>query len=171
MDQHTEMEQSFLKLYDEFAGPIFRHCYFRVSLRETAEDLTQESFMRVWNYLAKGKTVENPKAFLYHVAGNLIIDYYRKKKETSLDMLAEEGFNPTGDDASLIINNAEGQHTLSFIAKLEPIYREVLTMRYVDNLSLSEIAEIVGESENVVSVRIHRGIEKLKKLFHYEKSN
>ncbi|MDP2655918.1 MAG: RNA polymerase sigma factor [bacterium] len=171
MDQHTEMEKSFLKLYDEFAGPIFRHCYFRVSSREVAEDLTQESFMRIWNHLAEGKVIDNQKAFLYKIAGNLIIDYYRKKKNVSLDALSENGFNPTGDDASSILDYSEGQHALLLVEKLEPPYRETITLRYVNDLSISEISEVIGESENVVSVRIHRGIEKLKKLFHYEKSN
>ncbi len=165
------MEQSFLKLYDEFAGPIFRHCYFRVSSREVAEDLVQESFMRIWDYLAEGKVVDNQKAFLYKIAGSLIIDYYRKKKNVSLDALSEDGFNPTGDDASSILDYSEGQHALSLAEKLESPYRETIIFRYVNGLSISEISEIVGESENVVSVRIHRGIEKLKKLFHYEKSN
>ncbi len=166
-----ETEQSFLRLYDEFAGPIFRHCYFRVSSREVAEDLVQESFMRVWNYLAKGETIDNPKAFLYRIAGNMIIDYYRKKKESSLDVLSDDGFDPIGDDASSTLNFAEGQHLLGVVKKLESPYRETILMRYVDDFSISDIAEVVGETENVVSVRIHRGIEKLKKLYTHENSN
>ncbi len=171
MDQNTEMEQNFLALYDQFANPIFRHCYFRVSSREIAEDLTQETFMRIWNYLREGKIVNNPRAFLYRIAGNLVIDYYRKKKEVSLEALSEEGLNPVGDDASSIVNYAAGQHMLSLVAKMEPAYREILILRYVDGLPLSEIAAIVEETENAVSVRIHRAIAKLKKLSHYEKSD
>lgn len=171
MDQHASVEQSFLKLYDEFSGPLFRHCYFRVSSREVAEDLTQELFMRIWNHLAAGKTIDKPKAFLYRIAGNLIIDYYRKKKELSLDALGEGGYDPPGASADSILDYAAGQHALSLVAKLESPYREVLIMRYVDGLSLGDIAQIIGESENTVSVRIHRGVEKLKKLFHYEKPN
>ena len=171
MDQNTDIESSFLAIYEQFADMIFRHCYFRVSSRETAEDLTQESFMRIWNHLAEGKTIDNPKAFLYRVAGNMIIDYYRKKKNVSLDALSEEGFNPVGDDANSIENYAEGRHAFSLVAKIEQPYRDALIMRYVDGLSPSDMAKLVGESENTVSVRIHRGIEKLKKLSHYEKSN
>ena len=171
MGQSAETEKSFLTFYDQFAEPIFRHCYFRVSSREVAEDVTQETFLRVWNYLAKGETIDNPKAFLYRIAGNLIIDYYRKKKEMSLDLLSDEGFNPVGDDASTTINFVEGQYALRIIQKLESPYREALIMKYVDNLSIGDIARIVGESENTVSVRIHRAVEKLKKIFHHEKSS
>lgn len=160
-------EKAFLELYDELAEPLFRHCYFRVSSREVAEDLVQESFMRMWNYVSEGKAVDNPRAFLYRVAGNLVIDHYRKKKETSLDTLADEGFDPVGTGAQEILDHADGAYATTLLEQLEPHAREVLVLRYVNGLSIGEIAEIIGESDNTVSVRIHRAIEKLKKLFHH----
>ncbi len=160
-------EEAFLKLYDELAEPLFRHCYFRVSSQSIAEDLVQESFMRMWNYLGTGRSIANPRAFLYRVAGNLVIDYYRKKKEISLDALSDAGFDPAGTGASEILEYVDGKHAQVLLAKLEPDAREVLVLRYVNDLSIGEIAEIVGESENAVSVRIHRSIKKLKKLFNY----
>ncbi|MDB5244628.1 MAG: polymerase sigma factor, sigma-70 family [Parcubacteria group bacterium] len=167
MDQHTTTETAFLKLHEEFADAIYRHCYYRVSSQSVAEDLTQESFMRVWDYLSSGKKVDNPKAFLYRIASNLVIDYYRKKKETSLDVLSEAGFDPAGEDEQSILTYAEGQVIPALLAKLEPDYREVLVMRYVDDLTIGEIAQAIGESDNVVSVRIHRGVAKLKTLFNH----
>ena len=167
MDHQQHTEEAFLKLYDDVAEPLFRHCYFRVSSRELAEDLTQEAFLRMWNYLAAGNAVDNPKALLYRIAGNLIIDHYRRKKEVSLDMLAEDGYDPAGDGADSILDQAEGQKALELLEKLEPQYREILTLRYVSDLSITEIAEVVGQSENAVSVRIHRGIQKLKTIFHH----
>lgn len=157
-------EQSFLKLYDEFADAIFRHCYFRVSSRELAEDLTQESFLRLWNQLVEGNTIDNPRAWLYRVAGHLVIDFYRKKKESSLDALTEAGYDLKGEDEDSILAYAAGQHTLGLIAQMDSQYREVLLLRYVDGLTPGDIAEVLGESENAVSVRIHRGIQKLKTL-------
>ena len=169
MEQQAEAEQSFLKLYEEFADPLFRHCYFRVSSSEVAEDLVQESFMKTWNYLTTGKTLDNPKAFLYRIAGNLVIDYYRKKKTSSLDALADTGFDPAGDDEESILLFTAGNEAVAMLEQLEPDYREVLTMRFVQELSIREIAIEVGQSENAVSVRIHRAINKLKKLLHYDK--
>lgn len=171
MDHQKHTEEIFLKLYDDFAEPLFRHCYFRVSSRELAEDLTQETFMRVWNYLAAGNIVDNPKALLYRIAGNLIIDHYRRKKEVSLDVLAEDGYDPVGAGADSILEQAESQKALELLEKLEPQYREILTLRYVSDLSITEIAEVINQSENVVSVRIHRGIEKLKTIFHHGTSH
>lgn len=167
MDHKNDTEQAFLELYDECADALFRHCYYRVSSREIAEELTQEAFLRVWNYLAEGKTIDNPRAFLYRIAGNLIVDHYRARKESSLDALAEQGFDPAGDSGSSILEYASGQQMLRLLEKLEPQYREILTLRYVDDLSIRDIADIVGQTENAVSVRIHRGIEKLKTLFQH----
>ncbi len=171
MDQYKDVEELFLKLYEEYVGSIFRHCYFRVSSRDTAEDLTQEAFMRVWDYLAEGKTIDNPKAFLYRVAENLIVDYYRKKKELSLDALAESGFDPVGDNEDPILDYAAGRQAREAIKKLAPTHREILVLRYVDDLSIRDIALVIGQSENVVSVRIHRGVQKLKEILTYGKSH
>ena len=169
MEEHKDREQLFLKLYDEYASPIFRHCYFRVSSRELAEDLTQESFMRTWNYLAEAKTIDNPKAFLYRIAENLVVDYYRKKKELSLDVLAEKGFDPSGDGASSILDYADMRHARQMIEELEPQHREILILRFVDDLPIRDIAGIIGKSENVVSVRIHRAMQKLRHLLTHGK--
>src|SRR3990167_4352630 len=89
------LKQEFAKAYDEFADAIFRHCYFRLSNREKAKDMMQETFMRVWSYMEKGNTIEFTKIrpFLYKTASNLIIDEYRRNKhELSLDLLREDGF-------------------------------------------------------------------------------
>lgn len=162
----TAHSESFLKLYDELAEPLFRHCYFRVSSREMAEDLMQETFLRAWNYLAQGKRIENPKAFLYRTAGNLIVDHYRQRKEASLDALADAGYDPSGADASSVTAQAEGEQARRLLETLGEPYRETMLLRYVDGFSVTEIADILGESQNVVSVRLHRGIAKLKTLFH-----
>jgi len=161
MDSLEKTKREFEEAYDQFADALFRHCFFKVSDREKAKDLVQETFIKTWNYLASGKEVRNIKTFLYKVAGNLIIDHYRKVKDFSLDQLTEKGFDfsKTGDE---IVNSAEYSRVLSFLAELEEKYREVIVWRFIDGLSPKEIAEIVGVSENVVSVRLNRAVKKLK---------
>jgi RNA polymerase sigma-70 factor (ECF subfamily) len=163
MKQH-HIEEDFLKSYDTFAEPLFKHCFYRVSDREIALDLTQETFVKTWEYVAAGKEVGNLRSFLYKVANNLIIDYYRKKKSDSLDALQEGGFDVQSDDAEKILVSSEGRHALEVLGTLDEKYRQVVIMRFVDELTPSEIAEIIGESENAVSVRINRSIKKLKEL-------
>ena len=160
--------QAKLKLaYDEHSDAIFRYCLFKVSDREKAIDLTQDVFVKVWQYLLAGNQVENMKALLYKVARNLIIDEYRKKKFDSLDVMSDAGFEPV-DGASLdTISIVEAGLLVDRIKELPDAYSEVVFMRYVDDLSVKEIAEALGEHENNVSVRIHRGLHKLKATINH----
>lgn len=160
-------EAAFLDLYDRFADVLFRHTYFRVSDREIARDITQESFARMWEYLLEGKQVDNPKAFLFRIAGNLVIDHYRRKKSSSLEMLQEEGFDPTGDDANTLTDEAAAKEALARLSGLAERDRNALLMRYAENLSVSEIAEVTGESPNAISVRLHRAIKRLRDLLDH----
>ena len=163
MKQH-HIEDDFLKSYDEFSDSLFKHCFYRVSDREIALDLTQETFVKTWEYMAMGKEVGNLRSFLYKVANNLIIDFYRKKKSDSLDALQEGGFDVQSDDAEKIVISSEGKNALKALENLDEKHRQVIIMRFVDELTPREIAEIIGESENAVSVRINRSIKKLKEI-------
>lgn len=159
-------EEEFLKWYDQFADVIFRHCFFRLSDREKAKDVTQEVFVRLWGQVVKGESIENARALLYRIAHNLIIDEYRKKKTVSLDVLREEfdfdvGYEVTsGIEARDLCERVRGE-----IEKLPETYREALVMRHIDGLSVKEIAHITGDNENAISVRIHRALEKLKIIY------
>lgn len=158
-------EKEFLVAYDQFADAIFRHCVFRVSDREKAKDLAQGTFIRLWDYMSQGKEIDNMRAFLYRIANNLIIDEYRKKKDESLDrMRDEEGFDIGFEPRHNIETHDEYERAQALLECLPDKYREVLVMRHIDGLSVKDIARLTHESENVVSVRIHRAIEKLKTL-------
>ncbi|MBI2052936.1 MAG: sigma-70 family RNA polymerase sigma factor [Candidatus Ryanbacteria bacterium] len=65
--------------------------------------------------------------------------------------------------------SCSGAEALKALGNLEPAYREVLVLRYVEDLSLGEIAAILGETENAVSVRIHRGLKKAKEFLEHGK--
>lgn len=162
------VEQEFLKAYDQFADAIFRHCVFRVSDRESAKDITQGTFVRLWDYMSQGKKVDNMRAMLYRIANNLIIDEYRKRKYDSLDkMRDEEGFDIGFEIKRDIEAKDEYSQAMGLLERLPEKHRETLVMRHIDGLSIKEIAHLTHESENVISVRIHRAIEKLK-LFREE---
>ena len=161
-----KIRAEFQKTYDEYADPIFRYCYFQVSDRERAKDLAQDTFIKFWEYVASGQQVEYVKSFLYRIAINTVIDERRKKKTISLEKIAESGHDwadekDEGKQKEMIY---EGKQAVEAVAQLPEKYRDVLMLRYVDDLSIKEIAEISGESANNVSVRIHRGLEQLKKL-------
>ncbi len=149
--------------YEQYADAIFRHCYFRVFSRERGKELMQETFLRTWQYLSEGKTVDNMRAFLYRIANNLIIDESRKKRESSLEALQEAGFDPPGEDGNTKASKLlEEQRILETLSKLDHPYREVFVMRHIDGLKPAEIAGMLGESANTISVRLHRATEQLR---------
>src|SRR3989338_11058452 len=157
------MEQ-FTKAYDDLSDAIFRHCWFRIGDRERAKDLMQDTFTKSWQYISQGTQVKNLRPFLYKVANNLIIDEYRKKKELSLDGLMAQGFEPGFDEKKTTEQGIDVKFAIGVINQLDEKYREVILMRYVDELSPKEIAEVIGDSDNNISVRIHRGIKQLKEI-------
>lgn len=127
----------------------------------------QETFLRTWEYLRKGNTAQNMKALLYRIANNLIIDTYRRdslRKEESLEKLHEDsGFDPP-DPAQSPMRDMEGSQVIETIDAIPEPYRTAIVMRYIDGLSPKDIGELLSVSANVVSVRIHRGVEHLKSI-------
>jgi RNA polymerase sigma-70 factor (ECF subfamily) len=163
----TGITDEFIALYDEMADQLFRHCFFKLSNRELALDLVQETFARTWEYIASGKEVKNIKGFLFKVANNLIIDEYRKKKAVSLETLQEQtGFDAPVNEHKKTIFSVEVDTVLTHINKLDSKYKDVILMRYVNDYSPKEIAKILGESENAVSVRINRGLKKVQEMLN-----
>jgi RNA polymerase sigma-70 factor (ECF subfamily) len=158
-------ERGFLEAYEEHADALFRHAYVRVREREAALDIVQEAYVKTWDYISKGKKVEYMRAFLYRVVNNLIVDRSRRKRSSSLDaMMEEDGFEARDEEAKDPADVPAAREALAMLETLDEIYRTAITMRYLDEMSPREIGEALGVSENVVSVRIHRGIEKLTKL-------
>ncbi len=164
------LEAEFLAAYDAHSDALFRHCLIRVRDREVAKDIVQETFSRTWLYLSEGKEVEYIRAFLYRIANNLIIDGVRKKKSVSLDtMMEEDGFEAADETLRDPAEKPAAREAMAMLKSLDEIYRTAITMRYVDEMSPREIAKALGVSENVVSVRIHRGIERLSKIMNRER--
>lgn len=163
---NNALQQEFSEWFDRYADAIFRHCYFRLHDRERAADLMQETFMRSWSYVTRGGTIHQPRAFLYKTANNLIINEYERRKPTSsLETLDEEiGFEPAAEDRHEISSEIDAQIVLEHLGKENEAYRDVLVMRYIDGLSVSEMATVLEESENTTSVRIHRALKKLKSI-------
>lgn len=165
------LDKRFLQAYEAYANAIFRYCFYRVHSRETAEELMQEAFTRTWEQIVNGKNIENVRAFLYTTARNLIIDFSRRKKPVSFDELMEKGFDWGEKEAKMRDTYIDGVDALKKLDELDEPYREAVFLRYVHDLRPREIAEVIGETTNVISVRISRGIQQLKKILNNENSN
>lgn len=166
-------EADYLEAFEAHSDALFRHAFFRLSSRERAQELTQEAFLKTWDFLRRGGDVRDFKSFLYRILNNLIIDEYRKKKSSSLDEILEDDMGAfearmseggRSETETKLDERVLGERIRERVKDLPEMYRTAVTMRFVDELSPKEIAELLGESENVISVRIHRGLAKLRTL-------
>ncbi len=168
-------EDRFLKAFEDYSDALFRHASIRISDRERSIDIVHDTFAKVWSYVRAGHHIDSYRSFLYKVLNNLIIDEYRKRKEVSLDaLLAQEGVDegsfPELSESTVeaLAATIDGQRAFSLLGELPDEYREVIIMRFVDGLGPREISDLIEESENVVSVRIHRGLKLLRRRIEDE---
>ncbi len=165
--QTSERRADLAAAHNDFNKSLNSYAYFKVNDHSKGEDLVQDTFIKTWSYLVKGGKIDAMKSFLYHILNNLIIDEYRKRKQktSSLDtMMEDDGFEPADESIRDFADVPAAREAVKLLDELDEIYRTAITMRYMDEMSPREIADALGVSENVVSVRIHRGIEKLSKL-------
>ncbi len=161
---YKDSTEKFTYMYEKYNKEVYYYCTLRVANTDIAVDIVQETFNRVWQYLQKGNSILNDKSFLYTIARHLIIDEYRKKKCVSLDLLIDTELEPTITAKDEIYLQADISHAMKCINQLPASYSSVLLMRYINDYSITQIAEELGISENVVSVRIYRGLCKLRAL-------
>jgi RNA polymerase sigma-70 factor (ECF subfamily) len=157
-------KKAFEKLYNEYYGKIYRYCIVNIYKSELAQDICQETFIRAWKSLPTF-TLDNSgtfQAYLFRIARNLIIDLSRKKKEFSLAEYVEiethENYEEKIDKAD------EVEHLKKALAKLDEIDRQIITLRYFEELGHSEVAKIIGIKEGALRVRTIRLLKKIKTL-------
>lgn len=160
-------EAKFTTAHQDFEKGLSTYASFKLSNPALSEDLVQDTFIKTWAYLVKGGEITKMKAFLYHVLNGLIIDEYRKRKVTSLDLLIENGFDPiSSDEMEKQTNIFDGKNAVLLIAHLPKAYQSIMRMRYVQGLSLAEISLLTGKTKNSTAVQAHRGLEKLRALYN-----
>lgn len=158
----ANLRDEFLALHDEYADVVFRLCLAKVSSREEAKDLSQEAFVKVWERLSRGgDRIHNLRAFLFTVARNLIKDYYKRKKPVLARDLPEGAMEdvPVASDAATM---SETRMAFEAIRGLPADYAQVLTLHLIEGYGVGEIAEMLGERPNTISVRMKRGLEKVR---------
>lgn len=160
-------EQKFEAIFHEFSDSIFRMCFFKTSDSEIAHDITQETFFRFWKTFSSDKIIDNEKAYLYRIANNLIIDYYKKNKTLSLETLSDQGIDFKSETLSAEIQ-ADYSLVKEAMSRLDKDFSEVLYLRLIEGISVKEIAKILDITETLVSVRINRGKKKLKNFFEQQ---
>ena len=169
--QSAALAEAISSSYALYSKALMRHCYARTWSRDDAEEVVQDTFMNVCEYLSRGNHIEDFRVFLYRVANNLLVDRARSKKrkrekEVSLDVLMDKGFEiSSGDPLSRIQRKIEARKILAAAKNLQPDDFHLFVLRYIDGLQPIDIAPIVGMTANCVSVRLHRAIHQISLLY------
>ena len=156
-------------LYDGYQPKIYRFILVKVGHREEAEDLTHQVFLKAWQNIGAYQERGIPfSGWLYQIARNQVIDHYRTKKvHASLDLLEDE--IPSEERLEHALESTFSLEQVRKVMKqLTPDQEDVLLMRFVDDLSIKDVAKTIKKSEGAVKLLQYRAIEKLKDLLETE---
>ncbi|MFA6422381.1 MAG: RNA polymerase sigma factor [Candidatus Buchananbacteria bacterium] len=161
-------KEAFGKFYDLYISRIYRFIFFKVNSVHDAQDLASEVFLKVWQYVREDKEIKNLNAFTYMVARNSVIDFYRQKsKKGDREELIEENCIPRVIDED---NDLAEKHNLSIdiasvlagLDNLKDEYKEIVVLRYLDELSIEEISQVLGKSKGAIRILTYRALNALK---------
>jgi len=163
---------AFEQLIDRYQKDIHRMIYYRILARMDTEDLTQDVFVRAYRNISRLREPERFRSWLFAIAVNRVNDYLRKKRVRSIFKSSDEGLDvqPVTTDienqpeALEQVLKADFWRQIERIAqKLSKMEREVFMLRFMDNLNINEIAQIVKKSESTVKTHLYRALAKFKK--------
>lgn len=161
---------AFLDAYDAYADDIYRFVFFKIGNKEDARDITSATFLKVWEY-AQRNSFDNSKSlrsFIYKIARNLVIDHYRNSSKIKTEKNSEELMAEIIDDKQDVLKTAELNSDIDIMKnslnKLKEEYREIILMRFIDELSFSEISDITGKPVGNLRVLSFRALKALKEL-------
>ncbi len=157
---------AFGSLYDHYQPAIYRFVLIKVSRREEAEDLTHQVFLSAWQNIQNYRELGHPfSSWLYQIARNKVIDHYRTVKNDSAieevdpEIFASAALTEARTDMELTM-----ERVLKAIRKLKQEYQDIVIMRFIEELSLKEIAAAIGKSEGAVKLIQHRALKELRTL-------
>ena len=160
--------KEFSKIYDKYINKIYRFIFLKVSSQEIAQDLCSETFLKGWESFNKNQEeIENIQAFLYRIARNLVIDHYREKGRTQVvspEFIPIVDPSPGIEEKMALSSDIDNIRTA--LVSLGGEYQDVIIYRYLDELSISEIAKIMEKSEGAVRVALHRALKSLRTIIN-----
>jgi len=166
-------EESFAQLVKKYLKPVYNFLYYFTRNKSELDDLAQITFIKVWKNLKKFDQEKKFKTWLFAIAKNTAYDFFHKKKTIPFaNFTDEEGNNKLeniSDESILpdeILNRQDiAQELEKKLAEIPEHYRIILTLRYKEDFSLSEIAEILDKPYSTIKSGHQRGLIKLKNSF------
>ena len=145
--------------------------FYRTRSREDAEDICQEVFLQAYRSLTKLKDPERFASWLFRIAVNRVNDYHRRQKFRSLfsalhdndnEDMAEPSEERNTDTMDTIVRKEFWQKVQAMLVRLSKMEQEVFLLRFLDDLGIKDIAEILHKSESTVKTHLYRALNKFK---------
>lgn len=155
-------KESFSKLYDYFVDRIYKFVYFKVKDQD-AEDITELVFIKAWENRKKYKSKYGSfSSWLYTIARNTVIDHYRVTKEVYElnDQMPDD--SKSSNPKHVVEDTLTSQQLRKAISKLPEGYRDILLLRFIEDMEYAEIAEVLGKSEGAIRITQFRAIKSLR---------
>jgi len=160
---------AFGQIFDIFADRIFKFLHFRLGGdRETAQDLTSETFLQAFRSIGRYQTSSKAKfsTWLFSIAHHILLDHFRKSQKTKGQVDIEAISETLSDTSVSELTKADQQMRFRavtrYLKKLPPDIAEVLTLKFIEEMEYAEIAQITGKNANHIRVLIHRGLKALR---------
>lgn len=151
-------------LYGHYQPKIYRFVFLKVGRREEAEDLTHQVFLNAWHNIENYKYQGFPfSSWLYRIARNQVIDYYRSRKDTFPLETVDREIIAVDDPLVSLETKLAIEKVQRAVGNLKPDYQEIIILRFIDGLSVKETAEALEKSEGAVKLLQHRAVKALKK--------
>src|SRR4030042_3495936 len=159
------------QIYEENFDKIYRYIVLKIGDRTEAEDMTQQVFLNALQSISSYKWKGMPfSSWLYRIAHNQVVDYYRKKAKHATVPLEESLPIPAtdGDPEHLAERKLEINEVVIATRKLTAAQQEVISLRFAGELSIAEVAGVMGRSEGAIKALQHSAIVALRKVLATE---
>ncbi len=156
--------QALRTLHARLYEPVYRYVYFKTGGAQTADDLTSDIFFRALSALRReGGWQTTPEAWMFGIARNVVADYYRQRERYPTTDLEEKVVEQVNEDSIQQAIRRENRDALAqAIAQLTEDQREVVLLRFVEGLKISEVATVLGKTPGAVKGLQHRALRALK---------
>jgi RNA polymerase sigma-70 factor (ECF subfamily) len=161
---NTFDKQDLVNIYERYSPEIFRYANHQLNDGNMAEDCVSETFSRFLQSIRGGTLPENVRAYLYRAAHNWIIDQYRHRPLPELALDDELHTDPEGDPAYTATKKIERQHIHAAIQRLPPDQRQVIVLRFMQDLSHEEVAATIGKTIEATRALQHRAVSALRQM-------
>lgn len=161
--------QAFAALYDQHVERIYRHVYYRVGHRPEAEDLTQQVFLRAWQAMRRYRPTAAPFiAWLLTIAHNLLVNFYRQRRDTKPLELEPAVRALWADPEAEALARHDRLAAQTAILCLKPDHQQVISLRFLEGFSTAEVASALGKTEGHIRVLQHRALAELRRILAAE---